>query len=301
MGEKIKTLIKLLSTGIDFRKDGKLLRNIDPMRTIMPYLFRNRNGSIVYAPTLVDFNTARDFIRSVNNENPGLRMGTFEVVIAALVRTICKYPYLNRFVAGKKLYARNHIAVSFVVLKLIDGEYKETNAKIYFDFNDTLYDITKKINSNIELCQSNKEKNDDKLMEFVSKLPSPIISFITFSLRKLNDFGLLPMSLIKTDPLYSSVYISNLGSIGQDSIHHHLYEWGTTSVFITMGKLIRVNELMKNGEMKNKIKLNLTFSIDERIADGIYLAKALRYFTSLIDNPKLLELPPKEVLEDDEV
>jgi hypothetical protein len=283
----------------NFRKDGTLLHNIDPMRKLLPYLFRSRNGSIVYSPEIVEFDNARDYIKEKNKQIPGLKLGTFEVVIAALLRTMTLYPYLNRFVAGKKLFARNSVYFSFVVLKMINGNYEETNAKIEFEKTDTIYDVAKKVNSHIELCQSGELKDDDKLLEFVSKLPSPLITFVTFVLSRLNNWGLLPPSYIKTDPLYSSAYISNLGSIGHDSLHHHLYEWGTTSVFITMGKLNKENEIQKDGTSCSKTQLNLVCSIDERIADGIYLVKALKTFKDLIKHPEKLENPPDTILEDD--
>ena len=294
-----RTLVKKLASGYSIRRDGKLLRNIDPMRQLLPYLFRSRNGSIVHAPETIEFDNAREFIKMRTRENPSLNIGTFEIVIAALVRTLSQYPHLNRFVGGKKLFARNTISFSFIVLRMEEGEYRETNAKVYFNREDTLYDIARKVNDSIKLCQSGAAKDDDKLMEVISKLPSPIISFVAFSIRKLNDWGLLPMSLIKTDPLFSSAFISNLGSIGHDALHHHLYDWGTTSVFLTMGKLHRINEITKNGTVESKTTLDVVCSVDERIADGIYLVKALKYFKSLVKHPEKLEVPPEVIVEDD--
>ncbi|MDP4088545.1 MAG: 2-oxo acid dehydrogenase subunit E2 [Bacillota bacterium] len=299
MSTKKATFTKKLATGYSIRRDGKLLRNIDAMRQLLPYLFRTRNGSIVHAPEVIEFDGAREFIRKRTRENPELSIGTFEIVLAALVRTLSQYPHLNRFVAGKKLFARNTISISFVVLRMENGVHKETNAKIYFEKEDTLYDIARKVNDNIRLCQSGESKDDDKLMEFFAKFPSPIITFVAFLLRKLNDFGLLPMNFIKTDPLFSTAYISNLGSIGHDALHHHLYDWGTTSVFCTMGKLQKTNEITKEGQVESKTNLNIVCSVDERVADGIYLVKALKYFKSLVKHPEKLELPPEIVVEDD--
>lgn len=299
MPTKKVTFTKKLATGYSIRRDGRLLRSIDPMRQLLPYLFRTRNGSIVHAPEIIEFDGAREFIRKRTRENPELNIGTFEIVLAALVRTISQYPHLNRFVAGKKLYARNTISFSFVVLRLENGVHTETNAKVYFEREDTLYDVAMKVNESIKICQSGASKDDDKLMELVVKLPSPFITFVAFMLRKLNDWGLLPMSFIKTDPLYSTSYISNLGSIGHDALHHHLYDWGTTSVFVTMGKLHKINQMTKEGQIETKTNLNVVCSVDERIADGIYLVKALKYFKSLVKHPEKLEVPPEIVVEDD--
>ncbi|MDT8716296.1 2-oxo acid dehydrogenase subunit E2 [Clostridium sp. 19966] len=293
------SIAKKLTSGINFRRDGILLRNIDPMRQILPYLFRSRNGSIVYSPEAVEFDNAKALIKNLNKEDSSLRVGTFEMVIAALVRTISQYPHLNRFVGGKKIYARKAISFSFVVLKIENGAQIETNSKVYFEKTDTIYEISKKINESIDLCLSDNSKNDDKLMAFVTKMPSVLTNLVTTSVRKMNDWGIIPMSLILTDPLYSTSYISNLGSIGHDALNHHLYEWGTTSLFVTMGKLNKINHLNADGSVSSKTILNLVVSVDERIADGVYLVKALKYFKSLLNKPEKLLTPPEYVVEDD--
>ncbi len=271
-------------------KDGKLLKNIDPMRKLMPYLLKTRNGSIVYSPEEVEFDNAKQYIRDFNRNNKDLKIGAFEVVIAAAIRTFVEYPYLNRFVAGKKLYARNFLSISFVVLKMVNGSYQESNAKVYFNKTDTIFDVSRKVNDAIKICRSNVDKDDDKLMDFVSKLPSPILNFTSYMFNKLSIMGMLPKKYIDIIPLFSSIYISNLGSVGHNALNHHLYEWGTTSLFITMGKITK-----KEG----KSYLNLSCSIDERIGDGVYLVKALRHFSNLIKHPEKLEAPPSKIVEDD--
>lgn len=284
---------------LNFRKDGVLLRNITSMQKLLPYIFKTRTESLVYSPEQIDFTAAREYIKRKNKENPDLNLGTFHVVIAALVRTMSAYPYLNRFISGKKIYARNYISFSFIVLKNVGGKVDETNAKLYFNKTDTLFEVSKKIQENIEYCRSDAAKDDDKLMAFVSKLPSPIISFIVFILRKINDWGLLPKSFIDTDPLFTSAFISNLGSIGHGALNHHLYEWGNSSIFITMGNINKTTVTDSEGNASNKSTLDIVFTIDERIAYGHYLVKALKNFKTLMKHPEKLELPPEEIIEDD--
>ncbi|WP_040212699.1 hypothetical protein [Clostridium polynesiense] len=287
------------SISINFRKDGVPLKNITSMQKILPYIFKTRTESLVYSPERLDFTTAREYIKRKNKENPGLNLGTFHIVIAALVRTISSYPYLNRFISGKKLYARNYISFSFIVLKNLGGKVDETSAKLYFEKTDTLFDVALKVKENIEYCRSTAEKDDDRLMYFVSKLPSPLITILVFMVNKFNDWGLLPKSFIDTDPLFTSAFISNLGSIGHGAINHHLYEWGNSSIFITMGALDKINEKDSQGNSVTKCMLDVVFTLDERIAYGYYLVKALKYFKSLIKHPERLELPPDIIVEDD--
>lgn len=285
--------------GLNFRKDGYLLRNIASMQKLLPYLFKTRTESLVYSPEQIDFTAAREYIKRKNKENPGLNLGTFHVVIAALVRTMVAYPYLNRFISGKKIYARNYISFSFVVLKNVQGKVDETTAKLYFNKEDTIFEVSKKIKENIEYCRSNAAKDDDKLMAFVSKLPSPIISLLVCVLKKINDWGLLPKNFIDTDPLFTSAFISNLGSIGHGALNHHLYEWGNSSIFITMGNIDKTTVTDLEGKPSQKSTLDVVFTIDERIAYGHYLVKALKYFKTLMKHPERLELPPEVIVEDD--
>lgn len=272
------------------RKDGILLKNIDPMRKLMPYLFKSRNGNIVYSAEEIEFDIPREYLRNLNKSNSNLKIGTFELLVTAIVRTFAMYPYLNRFVANKKIYARNDFSLCFVVLKLVNGKFVESNVKIYFDMTENIFDVSKKINDAINLSKSDIIKDDDRLMKFFANLPSPILTFSAWAVNKLTNMGLASKSIIDAIPLFSSIYISNLGSIGHNALHHHLYEWGTTSMFLTIGKITKRND---------KSFLNVVFSIDERIADGIYLVKALRYFSKLLKHPEKLELPFYELVEDD--
>lgn len=272
------------------RKDGILLKNIDPMRKIMPYLFKTRNGNIVYSSEEVEFTLQRAYVKNLNKLYPNHRIGTFELVVTALIRTLATYPYLNRFIANKKIYARTDCSFCFVVLKMIDGKYVESTAKVFFDKTENIFEVSKKINDAIDISRSNLEKDDDKIMKFFASLPSPLLTLSANTAAALSNSGLLPKKFIDAIPLFSSVYISNLGSIGHNALHHHLYDWGTTSIFLTMGKITK---------RENNSYLNFVFSVDERIADGIYLVKALRYFSSLLKHPEVLETSLNSTVEDD--
>ncbi|MGM9974936.1 MAG: hypothetical protein ACI33K_12940 [Clostridiaceae bacterium] len=283
------------------RPDGSKIKNLTPMQRIMPFLFKTRTESLIYSPESVDFTKAREYIKNKNKEFPELSLGTFHVIIAALLRTMAEYPYLNRFICGKRLYARNYISFSFVVLQNIKGGVDETNAKVFLSPEDTIFQVVEKVNNSISYCRKNGIKEDDKLMDFVAKLPNPIISSIVFFLRKFNDWALLPKSYINTDPLFTSVFISNLGSIGHGALNHHLYEWGTASIFLTMGRLAKEGSESSTGESKYKWTLDLKLTADERIAYGYYLVKAMKYFQYLIKHPEVLEKAPERVVVDDGV
>ncbi len=116
-------------------------------------------------------------------------------------------------------------------------------------------------------------------------------------IRWLDKHGWCPDFLIGKDPNYSSVFISNLGSIHLKSGYHHLTNWGTSSLFCIIGEKKWTPLYDEHGlvEMQETVDLGLT--VDERIADGYYYAKSVRLFKYLLEHPTLLERPLSEEVE----
>ena len=131
-------------------------------------------------------------------------------------------------------------------------------------------------------------------MDTLTKLPRFILRFIMWILHKLDFYGRVPDFLIKEDPNYATVFISNLGSIGLKAGYHHLCNWGTNSIFVVLGekKLTPVYDNEGNMEMKETMDIGLT--LDERIADGYYYSKTVKLVKYLLHNPELLETPAGE-------
>lgn len=137
----------------------------------------------------------------------------------------------------------------------------------------------------------------DAAMKAISYLPRPLFRLLMWSLKKMEYYGIYPKSLAKDDPCYSSVYISNLGSIKMHADYHHLFDWGNMSLFVVIDEKKMMPFYKEDGtvEMRNTIKLGLT--IDERIADGYYFSRSLKLLRKIFANPELLDLPAAELIE----
>ena len=131
-------------------------------------------------------------------------------------------------------------------------------------------------------------------MDMFNRMPRFLSKFIISCICWLDRHGWVPQTLIETDPYYSSVVLTNLGSIKLHSGYHHLTNWGTNSVFVALGekKLRPFYDEQGNVTMRDSIDLGLT--IDERIADGYYYSKTMRLLRKLLENPELLETPLSE-------
>ena len=119
------------------------------------------------------------------------------------------------------------------------------------------------------------------------RLPGPAIQLLMKAARGLDYFGLLPKAMIEPDPLFTSAFVANLGSIDYPAGFHHLWEYGTASIFGVIGRV-------EPGEAGRR-KMRLAWTYDERIEDGLYSYISLEGIRERIENPELLELSIDEL------
>lgn len=276
------------------RADGKRLRNTDPMYTVAAYVMSKRVDSMNMVTLDIPYDPIQEYLNKKRGE--GVSLSHLGVIIAAYLRTAAEFPLLNRFIMNCKPYARNEFCVAMVVLK--SGQMDNgTMTKMYFNMTDTIFDVNDTINKYVSDNREVPEKNGtEKMIKIL--LGAPGVLRVGVGLFKFMDkHGLLPKKVIDMSPFHNSLCISNLASIRTNHIYHHCYEFGTTSVFITMGNLREVPK-RRGGEIIFERCIPLGVVMDERICSGSYFALAFRKIRKYLRNPELLELPPEAVNED---
>jgi hypothetical protein len=289
--------------GIRKRCDGTLIKGLPGFRLINPYVMKGRNESAVYFTHELRMKKTIEFIRQYNKENKGngKRLTLFHVILCGIVRAIAFRPQMNRFISGKKIYQRNRIQLSFIVKKQLTDEGLETNVKITFSPFDTLQDVIEKVNREVEKARDMAGNESDHEIDFFTKLPRSILTLVIGVFKALDYFGIAPSEMIRLDPLYTSVYVANLGSVGLDAPYHHLYEWGNASIFAVIGKLRKGLVVGEGGTPVVEDLLTMKYTFDDRISEGLYAAKAIDMFKQFVENPEvLLKRPeiPEEVLKE---
>ena len=195
---------------------------------------------------------------------------------------------MNRFIANKNMYQRNEVTAAFTVKKTFSDEGDETLARVVAEKGDTLESINRKVHEQIQLCKTGTDASTDA-MNIIKKIPGK--KLIGVIARFLDRHGWMPQSVIATDPYQCSVVLSNLGSIGMNIGYHHLMNWGTTSIFVVIGKKKKKPHYDMDGNITMRKELSISATIDERISDGFYYARTLKLVKKLVENPELLELP----------
>lgn len=276
------------------RKDGKRVKNVEPMYAVVPHIMAKRYDSLNAVTEYIPYRPIHDYIRAKRKE--GVQLSHMCVLIAAYLRCMAEFPLLNRFVVNKKIYARNEVCVSMVVLR--PGDMDGTMSKIYLEKTDTIFDVNRKINEFVNVNRAAAVTNStDRLIKVLLSIPG-LLRFGVNLFKWLDQHGLLPMSIIKASPFHCSLVISNLASIRTNHIYHHLYDFGTSSVFITMGNSVEKAYYDKNGVVQLERHLPLGIVMDERICSGSYFAHVFRRISQYLNDPTLLEQPPETVVED---
>ncbi len=282
------------------RSDGYKLRKVDPLFRVIPHIMKNRSDAQVFFEERIYLEKPQLLIRQLRKE--GYKVGFLHIVVATMVRVMSQKPKINRFINGKKAYARNEISLSLAIKKDMTEDGEETTVKVYFEPTDTIYDVIEKLNKTIE---ENKiitnENNTDRMAKFLNLLPNFVLSGVVGFLKCLDKIGILPKFIIKLSPFHCSMFVTDLGSIGIKPVYHHIYDFGTTSIFIAFGVRSKEQHIGDDLSINNKKAMDLKIVVDERIVDGFYFAQALKLATKLMSNPQVLLEKPDDVYTDNEI
>ncbi len=273
------------------RPDATLVSNLIPYKRMLPYIMPRRVDSLVYHQFDVDLTKGVQFIKQLNRTQPGdHKYRVFELFLAALLRTIAFRPHLNRFIMNYDCWQRNELSLNFVVKEDYTDEAPEHSSIVYFEPDMTFDEIASVINQTIENGRNGGEGNDtDAAIRFFLHFPKIMLRSLIAIIRFLDVHGLAPKALRDADGLHASAFVANLGSISLlGSPHHHLYEWGTTSLFVTMGALKRRRKIDEEGKISFVDTMEIGVTVDERISDGFYLIRSIQILQEMLNHPEEL-------------
>ena len=282
------------------RRDATLVRDLDSMHVFMPIMMPSRADNEAFIQELVDLSAVEAYLEKKNAQDPKYKYTFFQVILAALARTIEMRPRMNRFIIGDRYYDRDDITFSFIVKKEFSDhsdeavmilKYDPTSEKAAIDMiHDKICDFVYSVRS------SNQKDGTTDILDTLAKAPMWLRRLIISLLRSLDEHGHMPKDLAREDPYNSTVFISNLGSIKLNAGYHHLSNWSTNSVFVVVGEKHMQPFYAADGTVTVKPALNLGLTLDERIADGYYYSKTVHLLKKFLAEPELLDIPSKEEL-----
>lgn len=269
------------------RGDGELVKDLSDSRRIMPYVMRKRNESIVFHTMQLKIAETRAWLREYNRSHgKNQHASLFYLFIYACAKMFHERPGVNRFVSGGRTYQRKDVWISFTAKKRLVDDSPLVTVKLKFPANEKFDDCMKRISDAVEYGRSGRQSPIDNELRLLTRLPGPVLRSVLAAGRWLDRFNLLPAALIEPDPLFTTLFLTNDGSVGVGNAHHHLYEYGTCSVFAVVGNVKKTVVVDRAGNANVREVLEVYWSFDERVNDGLYCANSLMVAQRLMEDPK---------------
>ena len=280
-----------------FRPDGKKVKDIDPIQRIIPHIMPTRND----AQNMTEYDCPCEPLDAfiIEQSNQGTEYNYMHLIIAAMVRVFGRFPRLNRFIMNGRIYQHNEVQVSFVVKKNLSPDAPDALVKLSFTGMETLQEVQQKIDAAIE-ANNNIEANNgtDKIARLLTMTPNFLIKWSVGFIKFLDKHSALPNAIIKLSPFHTSLFVTNLKSIKGPAIYHHLYNFGTTGIFMAMGKESEVPVVDDNGQIVVGKRMPVQIVTDERFCDGFYFVSAMKYWERLLKHPAQMMVSPEALAED---
>ena len=274
------------------RRDGRRVK-APGLQTVMAYLLPKRTDCEVYLNDQLDATELVRYLEKKNAEHPEEKVTVFHCAITGMARMVKERPLLNRFIQGYRLYERDEISISFVVKRRFADKAEESLMVLVPKDDDNIDTISRKIIGDVKETRKSEHATGgiDELLDKFAALPRLVLIPVIRIIRWLDFWGINPKFLTDGDPNYTTILCSNLGSIRCPSVYHHLNNYGTNSIMITIGTLHKESMLMPDGSTQMRDVIDIGATLDERIADGFYFAKSLRLMKHIFSHPELLEQP----------
>ncbi len=264
--------------------------DVDGLHAMFPYVMKNRTDAEVMAQQEIDVTDLLDWMKKENEEN-GTNYKIFHAVCTAIAKTMFHRPLLNRFISGRYYWQRKEISLSFTAKRqFADGAQESL---VFMTANDDMVidDFSKKILGDVTKMREAGKNDLDDLMDKIAKFPRWFMEIFFWIVYRLEYHGIMPKALTDGDSNYASIFLTNLGSIGAGASYHHLNNYGTNSFFVIIGTMFKKND----AEGRERTYLPMSVILDERIADGFYFVRSLKYFEWLMQHPDELKKPLKDL------
>lgn len=275
------------------RRDGRWVRDVPALQTIMGHFMVNRTDAEVYINERLDCTELLKYIERKNAEHPEYKTTLFHCLVLAVARMVRERPKMNRFVSGRRTYERDEITLSFVVKRRFADNGGESLMVYKAKDDDVIDTLSRKIVGDVKETRKSETSTGgiDATVESFAKIPRLLLMFVVRVIRWMDFWGVVPKALTEGDTNYTSVLLTNLGSIKCDAIYHHLNNYGTNSIVVSVGTIHKEELVMPDGHKEIRDVVNIGATVDERIGDGFYFARSLKLVKFIFAHPELLDRP----------
>jgi len=273
-------------------RNARRVKDLNGMEQVMIDLKPRRCDSFVFEQKDFDVTNLVKYLE--DKKAQGIHYTFFHAFVTAIAKVIYNRPRLNRFIQNRHVFEHNDVVISFVAKVAFDDKSEEVMIMVPVKENDNIQTVSTFIKEKIDSYRnkkSYKKEGANDAIDLIGALPNIVRVPLVGLLKFMDDKGCLPASLVKDNLYYSSMIVSNLGSLKSKSIHHNITNFGTCSSLVTMGTTNNKEFINDDGTREIRKICDWGMAFDERVADGFYLIKSMEYLQYLFDHPEMLEEP----------
>lgn len=278
------------------RRDGRWVKDVPGLQTVMAHILPNRTDCEVYLHESFDITELLPYLEKKNAEHPEYKTTVFHALIMSVARMIRERPKMNRFIQGRRMYERYEISLSFVAKRRFRDDGEEALMFFVPKDDETLDSFSRRIVSDVRETRKSESSTGgiDAVIDGFAKIPRLLLMLALRIVRWLDFWGINPKALTDGDPNYSTVLLANLGSIQGPAVYHHLNNYGTNSIMVTVGTIHKEERIMPDGSKQVRDVVDIGATLDERIGDGFYFVRSLKLVKHIFAHPELLDRPLNE-------
>ncbi len=275
------------------RRDARWVRDVPGLQTIMGHILPNRTDCEVYMNDKLDVTELLKYLEMKNAAHPEYKTTMFHAMVMSVARMVNERPKMNRFIQGRRMYERNEISLAFVAKRRFTDHAEEALMFFTPTDEDTLDTLSYRIVGEVHEMRKSESSTGgiDAVIDGFAKIPRILLMFVVRIIRWLDFWGVNPKALTDGDPNYSTVFLSNLGSIQGPAVYHHLNNYGSNSIMVTVGTMHKEEVIMPDGSRQIRDIVEIGATLDERIADGFYFIRSLKLVKHIFAHPELLDRP----------
>ncbi len=275
------------------RRDARWVRDVPGLTTLMMHIMDKRTDAEVYLNDKIDVTELMKYLERKNAQHPDYKTTVFHCFILAVGRMVRERPKMNRFIQGRRMYERNEISLSFVAKRRFTDHAEEALMFFTPKDEDTIDSFSYHVAGEVKEMRKSEHSTGgiDSTIDGFAKIPRILLIPVIGLIRILDFWGVNPKALTDGDTNYSTVLLSNLGSIKGPAVYHHLNNYGSNSIMVTIGTIHKEELVMDDGSRQLRDVLEIGATLDERIADGFYFVRSLKLVKYIFAHPELLDRP----------
>jgi pyruvate/2-oxoglutarate dehydrogenase complex dihydrolipoamide acyltransferase (E2) component len=261
-------------------------KNISSFRKLAIGSWKTAYDPTVYGTMTLRMDKALAYIEAFRQKT-GIRLTVTHLLAKAMAEALRRCPDANAILRFNKIYLRQRITISTLVLQTEGGDEKVdlTAAKIDDAEQKSLREIAAELEAAVQKVRQRKDAALEKSKGTIQKIPflflnafTWLLSFFMYTLNlDMRRFGM-------PKDAFGSAIITNVGSLGLDTAYVPLVPYTRVPIFIAPGA-IKDAPVVEDGKVVPGKVMNVNASFDHRFIDCYHAGVLARTLREMLENP----------------